>query len=222
MSVDGPSRRGEQAIHEVTSHGDGRVVRRLTVFCPVDKGTGSFEACGECGQATGYALVEDGQSVVICRRDLKNDPAAILPGSVGAFMSRDVECVHPSLLVRELMQLFQTRCRHGAPVVDSGNHLVGFVGQNDVARALQCGARLDGDEGPDTFDPEDRPRGPLRVGDIMSAAPVICDEKMPLTRVAELLIDKAVHRAPVVDGERRVVGIISTMDLATALAGRGL
>ncbi|MEV0584526.1 CBS domain-containing protein [Nonomuraea sp. NPDC050310] len=53
----------------------------------------------------------------------------------------------------------------------------------------------------------------VKVQDVMTCEVVAVDEKAPFHTVAELLIQNAVSGAPVLDGDDRVVGVISEADL---------
>jgi len=57
------------------------------------------------------------------------------------------------------------------------------------------------------------------AGDIMSSPCVACREEAYFEEIAELLADREISGAPVVDKEGRVVGVISERDVAHALGG---
>lgn len=85
------------------------------------------------------------------------------------------------------------------PVIDHGS-IVGMVTDRDLAiRALADG------RGADT-----------KVVEVMTSSPSCCSADAEVRDVEKLMADKQVRRVPVVDGDRRVVGIISQADLARA------
>jgi len=63
---------------------------------------------------------------------------------------------------------------------------------------------------------------PQVVGQIMStdAAPVAMER--PIADLVPLLADRGIHHLPVVDGEQRLVGVVSQSDLIAALYRGGL
>ena len=60
--------------------------------------------------------------------------------------------------------------------------------------------------------------GQLRIGDIMTADPLVLNEDAPVERAIHLLRNRRVRRAPVVDGAGTLVGIVTLDDLLPAIA----
>jgi CBS domain-containing protein len=86
----------------------------------------------------------------------------------------------------------------GALPVTEGERLVGMITDRDIAvRAVARGL------GPDAF-----------VQDVMSLEPVHCAGDHEVEGAAGVMREHKVRRLPVLDAERRVVGIITTGDLA--------
>lgn len=131
-------------------------------------------------------------------------------------MTHEVLTVPPTLSIREAAELFATERLGGAPVVRSGR-IVGMLTASDL---LDFIASL--------------PEEPLEVGDssdrgildnhtvdeAMTRGPVrSLPSDAPATRAAEVMKEERIHRLPVVDNDV-LVGIVSTVDLVTAIADR--
>lgn len=57
-----------------------------------------------------------------------------------------------------------------------------------------------------------------RIGEIMSRDPTVIEEHAPIESALSLMRAGGFRRLPVVDGERRLVGIVSLDDILTLLA----
>ena len=57
----------------------------------------------------------------------------------------------------------------------------------------------------------------LHVADVMSEAPITVQEATPIADVARALVDRKIHRVPVVESGA-LVGIVTTTDIVRALA----
>lgn len=127
-------------------------------------------------------------------------------------LARDVMCtavvkVREDLPVGELIDLFQQEHVHGAPVVDDGDELVGFVSQEDVLFGMMGSA---GGEGEGSDSP--------RVSDIMTSPAVFATEQTSLADVCRIMWQLRIHHVPIVR-QGRVTGIVSTLDVSRVVAG---
>lgn len=112
-------------------------------------------------------------------------------------MSMDVKIVDSDQSIREAAQLMAD-CDCGALPVGKNDRLVGMVTDRDIAvRAVAVGL------GPDT-----------RIGDVMSPEVKYCFEDDELDKVASNMGDIQVRRLPVVNRDKRLVGILAICDLA--------
>ena len=131
-------------------------------------------------------------------------------------MTRDVLTVSPDLSVREAAELLSSERMGGVPVVRLGK-IVGMLSASDL---LDFIASLPGEPG-EVGDGTDR--GILddhTVEEAMTRAPVrSLGPDDTVAHAAEVLSGEHLHRLPVVEGET-LVGIVSTVDLVTAIADR--
>jgi CBS-domain-containing membrane protein len=144
-------------------------------------------------------------------------------------MVRDVAVIQADHDVHELEKMLLREEIHGVPVIDDAGRLVGVVSQTDLL-AWHYSNGVDGASYYDVQTLQLRPGDPsgkLRLSDIRSAtvaevmSPVvhcICPDQS-IALAAARMITRRVHRLVVVDGEGRVVGSISPMDLLRAMPG---
>lgn len=112
-------------------------------------------------------------------------------------MSRDVRTVTPETTVKEAARLMGD-ADIGALPVAAGDRLAGMVTDRDIAiRAIAVG------KGPETT-----------VGEVMTADVLYCHEDEDIDHVCRNMGDTQVRRLPVVDVEKRLVGILSLADVA--------
>jgi CBS domain-containing protein len=112
-------------------------------------------------------------------------------------MTRDVRVCNPNESIREVAKAM-AEIDAGSIPVGENDKLVGMITDRDIAiRAIAAG------KGPDT---------PVEV---MSTDKVLyCHEDDELDRVAKNMGEVQVRRLPVVNREKRLVGIVSIGDLA--------
>ena len=116
---------------------------------------------------------------------------------VSEAMTRDVMLIHADQSIEEAAALMEDCDIGSLPVADS-DRLIGMITDRDIAvRAVAKG------QGPDT---------PVRQ--VMSKEVLYCFEDDDVKNVAKNMSDARVRRLPVVDGEKRLVGMLSLGDLA--------
>lgn len=116
---------------------------------------------------------------------------------ISEIMSRDVQVVKPGDTLGQAASTMK-RVDSGIVPVGEDDRLVGMLTDRDIAiRAVAEG------KGPDT-----------RVQEIMSAEVKYCFDDEDVTHVAENMAELQVRRLPVVNREKRLVGIVSLGDLA--------
>lgn len=141
-------------------------------------------------------------------------------------MTTNVVMVEPDTSVREIAKVLLEFSISAVPVVDASGTLVGMVSEGDIIgrKDADRSARRDwwlglvaGDEEPgtdwvDSFGDRDE-----NARDVMTAPVVTVTEDTDARKVAQILTDYRIKRAPVVRGGD-VVGIVSREDLVRALA----
>jgi CBS domain-containing protein len=112
-------------------------------------------------------------------------------------MSRDVRVANPGQSIRDVAKMMD-EIDAGAMPVGENDRLVGMITDRDIAiRAVAQGL------GPDT---------PVR--EVMSQEVKYCYEDEDLEHVAQNMGELQVRRLPVVNRDKRLVGIVSLGDIA--------
>ncbi|HWM44077.1 MAG TPA: CBS domain-containing protein [Burkholderiales bacterium] len=116
---------------------------------------------------------------------------------VSEAMTRDVRVANPGQSIREVAKIMGEIDAGSLPVGEN-DQLVGMITDRDIAiRAVARG------KGPDTA-----------VRDVMSKEIKYCFEDEDLQHVAQNMGEIQVRRLPVVDRDKRLVGIVSLGDVA--------
>jgi CBS domain-containing protein len=123
-------------------------------------------------------------------------------------MTPTVRTVSPEATLREAARLM-AEGDIGALPVAIGDRLAGMITDRDIViRATAIG------KGPETT-----------VGEVMTHEVLYCRADDEIADVCENMSDLQVRRLPVVDGDKRLVGIVSLADIAdsaSAVAGEAL
>lgn len=117
---------------------------------------------------------------------------------VSEVMTRDVRLVRPDDTIEEAAKIMAELDAGVVPVEDN-DRLVGMLTDRDIAvRAIAQG------QGPEA-----------KVGDIMTSEVRYCFDDQDTDEVCKNLADQQIRRIPVVNRDKRLVGILSLGDLAT-------
>jgi CBS domain-containing protein len=140
-----------------------------------------------------------------------------------ALTARDVMttgpvCAKPGMSIRELAALFGKHRISGAPVVNPDGTLAGVVSKTDLFK--RCAEGTGSTPARHLFDLLEgaNPGGPsaeslIVVSDFMVESVVTAAPGDPVAVLAAAMVANRVHRVVVIDGERRPVGIVTTLDL---------
>ena len=113
-------------------------------------------------------------------------------------MTRKVRVIEPDMSLRDAARLMAD-LDAGVLPVGHNDRLVGMLTDRDIAiRAIGAG------KGPDA-----------RVSDVMSAEVKYCFEDEDIDHVARNMGDLQVRRLPVMNRDKRLVGIVTLGDIAT-------
>ncbi len=135
---------------------------------------------------------------------------------VKELMTRTVLTVKKDLSVRKLVKLLEKNKITGAPVVDDDGKLIGIVSSTDVIRAIDHLIRVHV-----SIDEQKEDKGMFNwVEGVMTSKVITTSEDDDVQDVFKLMVERKIHRLPVVkDG--RPIGIISSLDACRLVAGLG-
>lgn len=112
-------------------------------------------------------------------------------------MTRTAELTNPDDTLRRAAQMMK-KCDCGVLPVAEGDRLVGMITDRDIAvRGLADG------KGPDA-----------KVSQVMTREVMYCFDDEDIQHVCQNMADIQVRRLPVVNRDKRLVGIVSLSDLA--------
>lgn len=116
-------------------------------------------------------------------------------------MSHDVITAAPDMPAADAAALLVRHHVKALPVVDDQRRLLGIITQTDFFDAQRTGSR--------------RTAGNVR--DLMTRAVTVAQIDQPMVDLARAFSDGGLHHVPVLDHDRRVVGMVTQSDLVAAL-----
>jgi len=138
-------------------------------------------------------------------------------------MTREVITVPPEMSVKEVAKLLFEKEISGLPVVDEQKKVIGMITEKDlIAMALPKYLEKLGDfdfildEEPFLKKIADADK--VKVKDIMRREVLCVKEEVPVPEVARLMIVNKVRRIPVLDKDKKLVGIIARADIVKEIA----
>jgi CBS domain-containing protein len=139
-------------------------------------------------------------------------------------MTTDVLTIGPEAPIRDVARILAERRISGLPVCSIEGHVLGVVSEGDVLYKEHDPdeSRLGGplgwllDAGP--TESVRRKARARKAGEAMSSPAVTIPPYESVSTAARLMAERGVNRLPVVDGEDRVIGIVTRADLVRAFA----
>jgi CBS domain-containing protein len=130
-------------------------------------------------------------------------------------MTCPVVVVHTEETFASMANLLRRHRISGLPVVDDDERLVGVVSESDLLRRLlrEEVRRLFADQAPIRPSGRESRATAETAGGLMSRPAISTTPGASADEALQLMRRRAVRRLPVIDGERRVVGIVTRTDL---------
>jgi CBS-domain-containing membrane protein len=126
-------------------------------------------------------------------------------------MTRDPRTIPMSASIADAVDALESMHVRHLPVVDEQGILVGMISDRDLGPLMKTFI-IDATVERMPYPPDER-----RVTEVMSTSPIALREDAELAEIIDTLIDERVGALPVVDDADGVVGIISYVDVLTAL-----
>lgn len=146
--------------------------------------------------------------------------------TVEEIMVKDVVCVHTSVSLQELVEIFFSKSVSGVPVIDDDSKLVGIISKTDlVTHGLEKELNtIIGTKTADSLQTDlpdfDNLLGPepsqSMVGEIMTSPVMTAEPNAKVSKIVAMMLEKKIHRVVITKNDL-VVGIVSSMDLLRLL-----
>ncbi len=137
-----------------------------------------------------------------------------MKATVATVMTRELVVAHPATPYKELVELLRSHNINAMPVVDEQGRLVGIVSEADLALKEEQRPSdhalfflLFGGRG------QRAKAGGRTAAEVMSAPVATTSPDASLSAAARLLRRRGVRHLPVIDGQGRLVGIVTRRDL---------
>lgn len=203
---------------EVETRADGSRV----VPCPLQARDVPLHECEHCARGFIVKLGPDRPDVAVCPPKEN--------ATVADLMSKKTVSVHTDLLIERLILLLIDEDLSAVTVVDGDKRPLGVVSKTDLVfddyewaelrdEALslrRVGTSVRDEEETDLYVTELLQSRTVR--DIMSGDPITVSAHAPVTEAARVMSEHQVHECPVVDGDGRLVGMITSLDIVRWVA----
>ena len=125
-------------------------------------------------------------------------------------MIKDVATVRPQDTLDQVIEILIDKNVTGIPVVNEDNTLAGIITERDI-----LGYMLEQDAITHLTDSN---LCEHTVYHAMTANVIAFDEVTPLTEICECLVNRPFRRVPIIDKDRKLVGIISRRDIIAIIS----
>lgn len=139
---------------------------------------------------------------------------------VSKIMTRDVARVNRDTPLWAVAELMAQRKISGVPVVDADDNVVGVISHRDFIAALggdksgtfmQIIAECLKGSGCMAVDARDQ-----HAEDLMTSPAITTSPETPVLDVANIMAQRGINRVPIIDGNGKLVGIVSREDIVKA------
>ena len=132
--------------------------------------------------------------------------------TVKEVMTPNVIYVDQFSTMRQVMDIFESKTIHHLPVVDDDLVIVGIISKSDYYKLQHC---LTFFQSKKIEDYNLALMNSMIAKDIMTKQVVTLLPEAPLSKAVDLFKENLFHAIPIVDEEKRLLGIVSTFDLLT-------
>jgi CBS-domain-containing membrane protein len=194
------------------------------VLCPLVEELTSIIDCQGCGFCEGLELDQgSGKANIVCNKASTISPpqaakapeSRAIPGAfaektpVSVVMTSQVVCVQADLPLLELAELLEEKGLSGVPVIDKVGHPIGIVSKTDLVRTWY---RREAQ----SEELASLPR--TAAWQVMNPIVTVLHQDTSIAKAASLFASEGLHRAPIVDEQGKVVGLLSSTDILRWLA----
>jgi predicted transcriptional regulator len=138
-------------------------------------------------------------------------------------MSKDVVSIKPDDNAKDALNLLFKMQISGLPVINTQGKLVGMFTEKDILSQilpsyLEKIGRFVYEENPKSIKKKFQDLTNLPVSQLMRKDAITINENTSLCEVARLMLTQKVRRIPVLNNEKKVVGIVAREDIVRAYA----
>ena len=225
-------------VRRVLDTGGAELQREATVFCEEQGRSLPLADCMACSRCFGLRF-DPGQSRarILCGGPMSAELATSLPKEfragtdeapvhtpISRLIGREVVCIRGDLPFDSLVRLLADGPVAALPVVDETGAPIGIVSRTDVFRCIA--AEGDTSERP-TEETARLGRGfhvdrwaERTAAEFMNPVVLSLHEATSVAQAAAFMAYEGIHQVPVVSDERKVVGILCTLDVLRWIAHR--
>jgi CBS-domain-containing membrane protein len=127
-------------------------------------------------------------------------------------MTRKVTSAARTVRVEELIKLMIHNHIGCIPVVDEAERPIGMVTKLDLVEQMPTRGA------PEAWSPSEHDVAPKTATEVMMPLAMTLGDHATVAHAARLMADEDVHHIPIVDPDRRLIGIVSSMDVVRWLA----
>ena len=150
------------------------------------------------------------------------DKATAIATTVSQIMTTNPLCISPDTSARDLARMLEANDISGMPVVDGCNRVIGVVSKTDLLRRVVEGPKGSGRgsffeslaEG--LTDEDLHPDNLGTVEEFMTPTPLTAGLDDSVSDVARQMAEDGVHRIVIVDDDRVVLGLVTSLDIMRA------
>lgn len=131
-----------------------------------------------------------------------------LSAPVSTIMSTDLKCVNADDAVAKVDEIFHQHRIHHIPVINEDNLVIGVISKSDFLYLLRGFT----DNETDRFRKQAMLRA-FKVPEIMTESPITISSEETIKTAVAILAENRFRALPVVDGKKKLVGIVTTHDI---------
>ncbi|MBE7551218.1 MAG: DUF190 domain-containing protein [Anaerolineales bacterium] len=166
----------------------------------------------------GLITVHEVEVVTYSHRRLRELPAE---APVRDVMSREVYRVQADTPLAEAVELLLDKVYRALPVVDQEGRVIGILTDGDLldrADLLAVSAQKELNEAETAQELHHLRQSGQTVGECMTPNPVTVTDDTTIAQAVNVMVEHNIKRLPVVDAQRKLVGMVSRVDVLRALA----
>lgn len=141
---------------------------------------------------------------------------------VKEIMTKDVKSLSGKEIVEDALDLISELKISGLPVVDKDGNLLGMFTEKSILKTVFPSylSHVGGfvyEENPKNIKKKFSALHKLKVADVMRKEVDVVGEETTLSEAAHIMLVRDIRRIPVLDKEKKVIGIIARCDIVAAL-----